>query len=51
MTANSTVTRLIFAIASVASTAIVIGSVLALADHYGSEAQVASIKPHLVAKR
>lgn len=51
MNANSTVTRLIFAIASFASTTIMIGSVLALADHYGDQAQVASVRHQVVAQR
>ena len=51
MNANSTVTRLIFAIASLASTTIIFGSVFALADHYSDQAQMTSVRHHVVAQR
>jgi hypothetical protein len=44
--------RLVFALASVLSTVVTLGSVLALADHYNSEAaQWASARPAVVAQR
>lgn len=51
MNAKSHVTRVIFAIASLVPSALMIGSVLALADHYGEQAQMASVRPHVVAQR
>lgn len=51
MNAKSPMARLIFVIASLASTALMIGSVLALADHYGDQAQMASLRPAVVAQR
>jgi hypothetical protein len=43
--------RLLFAIASLFSTSLVIGSVLSLAGHYGDQARIAAVKPHVVASR
>jgi hypothetical protein len=44
--------RLVFALASVLSTVVTLGSILALADHYNNEAaQWASARPAVVAQR
>jgi hypothetical protein len=42
---------MISALASVLSTALTIGAVLALADHYSEEAQWASARPVAIAQR
>jgi len=51
MNTKSPMARLIFAVASLVSTALMLGSVLALAYHYGDQAQMASIRPAVVAQR
>jgi hypothetical protein len=51
MNAKNVSVRLILAIASVLSTTLTLGSVLALADHYGDSAQWASARPVAVAQR
>ena len=43
--------RLVFALASVLTTVVTLGSILALADHYNEAAQWASARPAVVAQR
>jgi hypothetical protein len=50
MNAKNASVRLILAIASAVSTALTLGSVLALADHYGNSAQWASVRAPVVAQ-
>lgn len=43
--------RVLFAVASVLTTSLVFGSVLLLANHYGSQAQTAALERSMMAHR
>jgi hypothetical protein len=49
--AKNTSVRLVFAVASVLSAAVTLGSILALADHYNEQSQWASARAIVVAQR
>jgi hypothetical protein len=51
MNAKNTSIRLAFAFASVLTTLLTLGSVVALAHHYGETAQWASAQPVIIAQR
>jgi hypothetical protein len=51
MNAKNTSVRLVFAVASVLSTAVTLGSILALADHYNKTSQWASARAVVVAQQ
>jgi hypothetical protein len=51
MNAKNTFVRLVFALASALTTAVSLGSVLALAEHYTEAAQWAAVRPVVIAQR